>query len=196
MVSLPTTPEEHREWWEENTSVPYGYCWCGCGQETSLAPQGLSSRFNVRGAPQRYVPCHSPRNARRGYKVEDNGYDTPCWTWQGCKNRSGYGHIKVNGRLKRAHRVHYEEANGPIPDGLQLDHLCRITSCVNPAHLEPVSPAENIRRAKSTKLIRSEVQRLRELYATGRYTYRQLADEYGLGQTTVYSAITCKSWKD
>ncbi len=72
-----------------------------------------------------------------------------CWLFQGAK-RSGYGQISVEGKNKQAHRVSYEVNVGPIPEGLELDHLCRATNCVNPDHLEPVTHAENIRRAHAS----------------------------------------------
>ena len=71
-----------------------------------------------------------------------------CWFWIGAKKgRSGaYGCIRVNRRGVYAHRVAYELIVGKIPEGMQLDHLCRNTLCVNPKHLEPVTNKENILR--------------------------------------------------
>lgn len=71
-----------------------------------------------------------------------------CWLWQGAKNAAGYGHIfnRRSGRTVPAHRFAYELLVDPIPDGLVLDHLCRTPSCVKPAHLEPVTQRENLRR--------------------------------------------------
>ena len=76
-----------------------------------------------------------------------------CWLWIGHDNHKGYGRISVNGRLKQAHRVAYEMHKGAIPVGLHIDHLCKITCCVNPDHLEAVLPAENTRRGKSGEFI-------------------------------------------
>ncbi len=72
--------------------------------------------------------------------------DSECWIWLGSRSTKGYGRVSVSGRTQQAHRVVYEALVGPIPEGLQLDHLCRNRSCVNPAHLEPVTCSENIRR--------------------------------------------------
>lgn len=74
-----------------------------------------------------------------------------CWFWRGAITNQGYGAFggaRVNGRNKNwaAHRFAYEALIGPIPDGLQLDHLCRVRHCVNPAHLEPVTARENVLR--------------------------------------------------
>lgn len=70
-----------------------------------------------------------------------------CWEWTGARNPKGYGSV-TNGKggSMLAHRRAYEEVVGEIPDGLTIDHTCENTSCVNPAHLEPVTLAENIRR--------------------------------------------------
>lgn len=72
-----------------------------------------------------------------------------CWLWVGARFvREGYGMVRKRPRVLLAHRLAYETARGPIPDGLELDHLCRVRACVNPAHLEAVTHEENMRRAR------------------------------------------------
>jgi HNH endonuclease len=69
-----------------------------------------------------------------------------CWFWRGYVQPDGYPRFKYKGRPCNAHRLSYMWLVGPIPEGLQLDHLCRVKHCVNPAHLEPVTPGENTHR--------------------------------------------------
>jgi len=72
--------------------------------------------------------------------------ESGCWIWTAQTSRDGYGRFAFHGR-KQAHRVAYECLVGPIPDGLQIDHLCRVRNCVNPKHMEPVTPAINSARS-------------------------------------------------
>lgn len=65
-----------------------------------------------------------------------------CWEWQAGRS-TGYGILKVNGIPKRAHRVAYELENGPIPEGLVIDHICHNPPCVKPAHLRVATPMQN-----------------------------------------------------
>lgn len=74
---------------------------------------------------------------------------TGCWLYTGLINQSGYGLVGVGPRgagMQRAHRATYEHFVGAVPDGLDLDHLCRVRRCCNPFHLEPVTRAVNIQR--------------------------------------------------
>lgn len=75
-----------------------------------------------------------------------------CWIWTGTINSGGYGVFRTGGQSAPylgAHRVVWQELVGPIPEGLELDHLCKVRHCVNPDHLEPVTPAVNQARSAS-----------------------------------------------
>lgn len=72
--------------------------------------------------------------------------ETGCWVHRLTGDRQGYGRITYRGQAWKVHRLAYTAFVGPIPDGLVIDHLCRNTRCANPAHLEPVTNAENVRR--------------------------------------------------
>jgi len=75
---------------------------------------------------------------------------TGCLLWPLSKNHHGYGQIYVEpGRTGKVHRVAWELENGPVPEGFQLDHLCRVRNCANVAHLELVSPRENQLRGQT-----------------------------------------------
>lgn len=130
-----------------------GLCACGCGQRTRVADRTSRRDGTVLGQPLRYVRGHNARThptaeQRFWAKVDKSG---DCWLWLASANRKGYGHIWLNGRYEQAHRYAYEIAVGPIPLGLQIDHLCRTPQCVNPQHLEPVTLEENSRRRRAAE---------------------------------------------
>lgn len=108
--------------------------------------------------------CHTHYKQHRRTGLEPKGFipetteqrfwlkvakqDDGCWRWT-ASTKLGYGTFKVAGRPWLAHRWSYEHFVGPIPDGLQLDHLCKFRGCVNPEHLEPVTSAENNYRSET-----------------------------------------------
>ena len=83
-------------------------------------------------------------------KVQKTG---TCWLWTAALDTTGYGQFRINGILNRSHRVAYELVNGPIPEGMQLDHLCRVRHCVNPDHLEPVTHRVNSLRGTAPNVL-------------------------------------------
>ena len=72
---------------------------------------------------------------------------TGCWLWVGATGKNGHAQLRNQGKTDYSYRVSYRTLVGSIPSGLELDHLCRTTQCVNPQHLEPVTHEENMRRS-------------------------------------------------
>jgi hypothetical protein len=89
----------------------------------------------------------------RTYVIEDRGYKTPCHIWIRSLDEHGYGQRSQGGRMRRAHIVAWEEQNGLVPDGFELDHLCRVRACRNPDHLELVTSQENFRRGNAPNAV-------------------------------------------
>lgn len=108
--------------------------------------------------PDMPPPISAPRfaqtNEDRFMKYVDKTA-SGCWEWTGARLRGGYaafgagGSKKNGGRRYLGHRWSYEHWVGPIPEGLHIDHLCRNTRCVNPEHLEAVTPRENVMRSEN-----------------------------------------------
>lgn len=109
-------------------------CACGCGKPVLT---GTYAQGHVR---------LDPKTAMQEF-LERVAFDseTGCWLWCGSMGDSGYGRF----RGTMAHRFSFEQFNGPIPDGQEPDHLCRVRRCVNPEHLEAVTHRENVLRGES-----------------------------------------------
>lgn len=99
--------------------------------------------ITFRGEP--FVHAFTLPAPMRG-RVEMTG--AGCWLWTGALTSKGYGSVSIDGVVTSTHRAAWVANHGPVPDGLQLDHLCEIKACCNPAHLEPVTAAENMRRMR------------------------------------------------
>lgn len=132
-----------RERWRV-AGIRYGDCLCGCGERTNIASRTNATLGHITGEPYPYRVGHK-KDADR-YRIEDRGYQTPCWIWQKWTGQNGYGYVKRAGEQILAHRLAYEEIYGPIPAGYHVHHRCETRRCVNPDHLEPLTPRDHRRR--------------------------------------------------
>ena len=175
---------------ETENSIASGLCECGCGEATTIAQRTDHLRGWVKGKPIRFRKGHSRRKGFRWAECS-TGYGTPCSIWQGAKTRNGYGVTTVSGTSTLAHRASYTMFVGPIPPGLQLDHLCQVRPCVNPEHLEPVTATVNVRRSSVTKLTPDAVAEIRATTATQKI----LASEYGVSQGHISRIKSNLTWR-
>lgn len=119
-------------------------CRCDCGTErlvrTGDLVNGKSKSCGCLQIENRKKFDHSEAFWNKVEKTDN------CWLWLGAKTPLGYGVFVIKGKNVYAHRYSYELIKGKIPENLVIDHLCRVTSCVNPDHLEPVTVSENVLR--------------------------------------------------
>ncbi|MET8518144.1 HNH endonuclease signature motif containing protein [Streptomyces sp. NPDC005077] len=94
-------------------------------------------------------PAESSSLPERFWSKVQIGEPVDCWLWVGAKSSNGYGNFKHADTFTSAHRLSFADAYGSVPDGSVIDHLCQTRACVNPAHMELVSHAENVRRGRA-----------------------------------------------
>lgn len=116
----------------------------GCG-----VPCGRSLRCRTCFSATRHEAASAPEIVEARFRQRfTQGAPDECWVWQGALHK-GYGIMRVAGHQRPVHRVAWELEHGPIPDGLVIDHLCRNRACVNTAHMELVTPGENVLRGEA-----------------------------------------------
>lgn len=148
--------------------------------------------------------AHPDRVPREGETIFSSGFkpdykinpETGCWEWQKSKLR-GYG-IGGKGKTRYAHRLYYERAFGPIPEGHDIHHRCGTTSCVNPEHLElahnRAHDVENflMRRGRDLEFVRQVREEGRQVGASA----REVAARYGVDHQTVKNWWSSRHWAD
>ncbi len=120
---------------------------CDKGHEALRLPGNLRRA----GGGTRCVDCRSSDEGIRMRLLSWCERGDGCWKWTGAFQDGGYGTVQVRGIQMPAHRAAYMVFVGPIPDGMHLDHVCRNRSCINPKHLRPVTPRDNLLRSSLTR---------------------------------------------
>ncbi len=135
--------------------------------------------------------------------IPEGGLD--CWAWTRTLSENGYGRFRFKGKWYRAHRFAYEQFNGPVPEGLQVRHLCHNRLCCNPAHLDVGTAQDNAQDAldagrvirgaahSASKLTDAQIVEIRR-NADGLRT-KDLAARYGVSAGTISNIRTGKIWR-
>lgn len=153
--------------------IAYGFCHCTCGQKTPIAKRSRTSLGHVKGQPLPYVPGHTSFHRGQRYAIEERGYATPCWIWRMCIQKNGYGYVRVNSKHRMAHVHAWERIHGPVPKKHHVHHMCEVPLCVNPDHLELLTPKQHYAKHHSN---RTHCMRGHEF--TEANTYRTKAGRY------------------
>lgn len=141
----------------------------------------------------------SPR-ARFWSKVEETD---GCWLWRGARQSRGgvqrYGTVSVGGATVLAHRLAWRFEHGPVPEGAHLLHSCNEPACVRVEHLRIGTHADNMldkvrANRQRAKLTPDRARLIRELYATGLWTHRELGQEFGVSHRAVGHVLRGQSW--
>jgi hypothetical protein len=121
----------------------------------------------------------------RYWTPTDTGHETLCWIWKGTKTAPySYGQTHLRGVRMTAHRAVWLERVGPWPEGKQADHLCKVKSCVNPDHIEPVTASVNMRRSPRAKITEEQLPLLFQMYEEGA-SVRALARHFGATRDSI-----------
>lgn len=169
--------------------VTYGFCKCGCGEKTFIPDRNRNERGKLKSVPLLYINHHNLKIYRTEYSINENG----CWVSNRSRTPKGYSRIpSINGKSISFHRYFYEKYKGPIPSGLQIDHLCRNRACGNPDHLEAVTAGENSRRGVNSKLNWQKVFEIRSLM--GKMGVGLIAKNFSISIAHVYKIAKGSAW--
>ena len=146
-------------------------------------------------------------------KVDISTRKKDCWEWRGARKKSGYGNVRIDGIYRVSHRVAFELANGDIPDGYLVCHICDNPPCCNPTHLMLGVPKSNAadmliknrqkrpeyaargERNANAKLTSQDVAEIRRRYQEKEANQYQLAEAFGVSQASIGAIIRRKTWR-
>lgn len=128
-----------------------------------------------------------------------------CWTWKGSINPSGYGLFLFQGKLRLAHRVSWELVYGFSPErNVVICHTCDNRSCVNPEHLflgtdkdnarDKMKKGRHVQAYGNRKLTIDDVIKIRDMYMTGTYFQKDLAEMFGVGHSAIDKILRLSKW--
>lgn len=186
-------------------------CECGCGQPTKISTVTSTREGRERGKPNRFLQYHNSvaqhgDPLKRFEHFQNRGRDTDCWVWSGRRQSGNYGMFKIQGKIVQAHRLAYEFAFGPIPEGMFVCHRCDNHPCVNPSHLFLGTPRDNmsdmvakgrsLKGSKSVhaKLCENDILEIRRRLSTGELT-SIIARSYNVSWTAIKEIGIRKTWK-
>lgn len=139
------------------------FCECGCGQRTPLSPRNDPRGRYCKGEPLRYIRGHQSRRSAPQYRVDKNG----CWVWLWTAEAKGYGQVRRGPRMTQAHKAYWEDQHGPVPTGMELHHTCQNKSCVNPTHLELLTPDEHAQKSWTPRRRQEQAVRMKAIQPLG-----------------------------
>lgn len=132
--------------------IPFGECHCGCHGRAPIATRNWFSKGIIKGQPMKFIRGHRALPNIKRWEVIDCGFETPCWIWIMFSREKSYGQRTVNGHVLGAHIAAWETVNGLVPKGKQVHHKCRVKLCVNPDHLEALTPKEHGQRHNDKRI--------------------------------------------
>jgi HNH endonuclease len=176
----------------DGESVPYGLCGCGCGNRTPIAKRNEYRRGHVRGEPIPVLHGHNRRARPPHFRVVRAGHDSPCYLWIHGKTGAGYAQTSFGRSTRLVHRLTYEAANGTVPKGLELHHLCEHRDCIRPDHMAPLTHAGHARISSYAKLTMQAAHEIR----LSTDTVADLVARHGVSSAAICEVRSGRKWNE
>lgn len=204
-----------------NEEWPYGYgfCCCGCGQQTGIAQKTNARNGYKKGDRLRFVQHHWGTRKRQDVaerfwsKVDKTPGPDACWAWNGTHNTDGYGRFSIESdKSTNAHRFAYELTYGPIPKDKLACHVCDNPGCCNPSHIFIGTPTDNmrdkVRKGRQSKIVprprygehhhnhvlsEEQIKAIRDLYERCEWKQLALARIFSVKVQTIHEIVHYRS---